>query len=443
MQINFIYDPSVSTAPADFKTALNMVAQAASLYFTDPITVNIQVGWGEVAGQPLLAGELGAATIPSSSIFGLNYAQLKTELMQNASSIDDVTAINNLPATDPTGGGLIYVSSAQEKAWGLLPPNATAIDGVVGFDATAPWDFNPNDGISAGHYDFVAAAEHEITHALGRVFASQFVASASDLLDIFRYSAPGNVHVAPGQPSYFSINGGKTILNNFATSGDASDWSGIAGVDANNAMATPGQVNPFTLTDFIEMDVLGFKLNLQSADNVALPALATYQKMYGATPSSTELWILKEFDAAQSLYGQLIGVLDPTVYVYQALGAALASGSDTGSKTFANTWGPLAIASDTTFTNQAYANVFATPGTSAQIQHFIDQINFFKSLYTASGAYGSDASQIDLLARGAIYGQMLGVKAENPVAMASIDSAPTEASLIGVSSQHDMTHVLI
>jgi parallel beta-helix repeat protein len=158
------------------------------------------------------------------------------------------------------------------------------------------------------------------------------------------------------------------------------------------------------------------------------PALVTYQNMYGAPPSSTELSILGEFVAAQSSYGQLIGVQDPTVYVYEALGAALASGSDTGSKAFANTWGPLAIASDTTFTTQAYASVFATPGTSAQIQHFIDQIDFFKSLYTASGAYGTDANQIDLLARGAIYGQMLGVKAEF-----------TDVALVGVSSQHDIT----
>jgi hypothetical protein len=46
MQINFIYDASVSSAPAGFMTALNTVAQEASLSFTDPITVNIEVGLG-------------------------------------------------------------------------------------------------------------------------------------------------------------------------------------------------------------------------------------------------------------------------------------------------------------------------------------------------------------------------------------------------------------
>jgi hypothetical protein len=179
-------------------------------------------------------------------------------------------------------------------------------------------------------------------------------------------------------------------------------------------------------------------LNLPLANNVALPGLTTYQKMYGVSPSSTELWNLKVFDAVQSLYGQSIG-LDATVYMYSALGQALAGGSDTGSTAFKSTWGPLAISSDATFAVQSYANVFGVPGTPAQIQHFVDQLNFYKSIYTASGAFG-DANQIDLLARGAIYGQMIGVKAESPTAALAAASAPADTSLVGVSAQHDITH---
>jgi len=98
--------------------------------------------------------------------------------------------------------------------------------------------------------------------------------------------------------------------------------------------------------------------------------------------------------------------------MYSALGQALADGSDTGSTAFKSTWGPLTISSDATFVTQAYTNVFAASGTAAQIQHFVDQLNFCKSIYTASGAFGTHANEIDLLARGAIYGQMIGVKAE-------------------------------
>jgi hypothetical protein len=169
------------------------------------------------------------------------------------------------------------------------------------------------------------------------------------------------------------------------------------------------------------------------------PALTTYQKMYGVAPSNAELGVLVQFNSAQYAYGVQIQVQDPIVYVYSALGQALADQADTGSTAFKSMWGPLAISSDATFAVQSYANVFGVPGTPAQIQHFVDQLNFYKSIYTASGAFG-DANQIDLLARGAIYGQMIGVKAENPTAALAAASAPADTFLVGVSAQHDITH---
>src|SRR5262249_4377898 len=446
MNINFIYDASVSSAPAAFKTALNTVAQEFSQIFTDPITDTIRVGWEEVAGNPVTGlGGTDISTLKNGAI-GLTYAQLKTDLMQHATSMEDVFAINNLPVSDPTGGNLIYVSSAQQKALGLIPANSPTIDGAIGFSASATvhWDFNQADGISPGAYDFMATAEHEITHALGRVLGlPEF--QVPDLLDFFDYSSPG--HFALSLPGYFSIDGGKTLLNHFSTSGDFADWNGTLGVDANNATGTPNQVNQFTSADLTEMDVLGFNLNWGApgwdlAGNVALPALTTYQKMYGVSPSSSELWVLKNFEATQWLYGHSIGVQDGLVYMYSALGQALADGSDTGSTAFKSTWGPLTIASDTTFVTQAYTNVFGTAGTAAQNQHFVDQLHFYHSIYTASHAFG-DANHIDLLARGAIYGQMLGVKAEIPTAALAAASSPADTSLVGISAQHDMTHVLI
>ena len=163
--------------------------------------------------------------------------------------------------------------------------------------------------------------------------------------------------------------------------------------------------------------------------------------MYGVSPSSSELWVLKNFEATQWLYGHSIGVQDGLVYMYSALGQALADGSDTGSTAFKSTWGPLTIASDTTFVTQAYTNVFGTAGTAAQNQHFVDQLHFYESIYTASHAFG-DANHIDLLARGAIYGQMLGVKAEISTAALAAASAPADTSLVGVSAQHETTHSL-
>ncbi len=59
----------------------------------------------------------------------------------------------------------------------------------------------------------------------------------------------------------------------------------------------------------------------------------------------------------------------------------------------------------------AYTDVFGHPGTPAQVQHFVDQLSFFESIYTASGSFGSPTN-VDLIGLGAVYGQMLGFEAE-------------------------------
>lgn len=150
-------------------------------------------------------------------------------------------------------------------------------------------------------------------------------------------------------------------------------------------------------------------------DNLSVPATTVYQKMYGVAPSGAELNTLVQFDTPQYAYGAKIGVADPVLYMYQALGLALAS--DTGSTTFTNAWGPTVVPSDVNFVAQAYMDVFHHSGSPAQVQHFVDQVNYFASIYTSSGAYGTDATHIDLLARGAVYGQILGVAAEYPSAV--------------------------
>jgi hemolysin type calcium-binding protein len=195
-------------------------------------------------------------------------------------------------------------------------------------------------------------------------------------------------------------------------------------------------------TDTVDnVEILTFSDTTLPLDvDLTTPALTTYQKMYGVAPSSAELSVLVQFNSAQCAYGVQIQVQDPTVYVYSALGQALAEGSDTGSTAFKSTWGPIAISSDATFAVQAYANVFGVASTPAQIQHFVDQLNFYESIYTASGAFGTDANRIDLLARGAIFGQMLGVEAEIPAPVAAAATAVTDTPLVGVNGQQAITH---
>ena len=47
---NVTYDPSVAGAPAGFIPAFNTAIQFFENSFVDPITINLNVGWGEING---------------------------------------------------------------------------------------------------------------------------------------------------------------------------------------------------------------------------------------------------------------------------------------------------------------------------------------------------------------------------------------------------------
>jgi hypothetical protein len=57
--INVTYDASVANAPAAFKTDVAAAVQYFESEFTNPDTININVGYGEVDGQSLGSGALG------------------------------------------------------------------------------------------------------------------------------------------------------------------------------------------------------------------------------------------------------------------------------------------------------------------------------------------------------------------------------------------------
>ena len=162
----------------------------------------------------------------------------------------------------------------------------------------------------------------------------------------------------------------------------------------------------FTLMPFggaieVQLQQFGSPFSPETAGTIV------YTAEFGSAPSASELTILNQFTQAQFDFGQKIGVMDPSIYAFQALGVALASTATN----FQNTFGP-AVDGDVQFVVDAYASVFGHPGSGAQIQQFADQLDSFETLYTAAGTFGS-ASNIDLLARGAIYGQMLAIEHES------------------------------
>jgi hypothetical protein len=252
MQINFVYDSSVQNAPAGFIPGLIAAANIIDQVILDPITINIDIGYGEDNGSALSGGTLGEA----QPAFGLlqSYSQLVAELSGAATSADDATFVNTLPRTDPSNGGSFFVSVAQAVAWGIWPASGTRIDGYAGFSSTLPFDYDPSDRIAAGTYDFVGVAVHELTHALGRYVDGRYPTPQA----LMTYSSPGVLNTASNAPRYFSIDGGKTNLDNFDTSSDAADFAPRGPLDAFNAALPSGTTLSWSSLDSEIMDVLGY-----------------------------------------------------------------------------------------------------------------------------------------------------------------------------------------
>jgi hypothetical protein len=187
------------------------------------------------------------------------------------------------------------------KAIGGTVEDPNALDGAVTFSSDFSFDFDPTNGISAGHMDFLGVAIHEIGHALGFVSgvdtydyygaphgpAYGYGYDINDYavlsaLDMFRYSNDPN-GVGPGGPqldetvgtaSYFSIDGGQTALfgNKFATgtyNGDgdqASHWkesatcNGYVQLGVMDPSFCYGQMGVVKALDLAAFDAIGWNL---------------------------------------------------------------------------------------------------------------------------------------------------------------------------------------
>ena len=159
MNINLIYDSSTTNAPAGFAAAMNYVVT-----FFDTVS--------ETAASP-----------------GYTYSQMKNALTANtAQSATDLTALANLPASDPTSGGLFFIGPADAKALGLISGGSMGIDGWIGFDnAPNTFTFDPNNRAMPGLYDFIGVAFHEVSRIMGRVAGLNMFGGYS-VLDLFRSS---------------------------------------------------------------------------------------------------------------------------------------------------------------------------------------------------------------------------------------------------------------
>lgn len=291
--INYTYDASVTnldqpgnaaynpTLYSEYTTAVQTAVAFFENEFTNPITININFGWGEVAGQKIDPGASGES---STSFDSISYSDLYNAFKANYSSSTASTvqkdALASLTSTDPTGGATFSIATAEEKALGIIGPS-TANDGSVGLDATGTTWTWVGQSYTANSEDAVGTLEHEISEVMGR---SDGGGKGGDYrpLDLFRYTAADGKDTDPigaaaghrdepfvagynsNAPSYFSYDG-KTVTLLYETpadvagGADVADWSPSVGQDSF-ADGGDGAPTPVSITDLQEMNTLGYDL---------------------------------------------------------------------------------------------------------------------------------------------------------------------------------------
>ena len=307
--------------PTTYNNVRNGFQQAANNWtslFSDDITINIQIDY-----KSLPTNVLGSTFV---SYYSTPVSALYSQMVADATSADDATAVANLPngttannsflINRTAGNGnsatpyfdnnssvnntQVLGTAANFKALGYSIAND--IDARISFTSdtnTTVFDFDRSNGINPNQTDFIGVATHEIGHAMGFSSASDGIdnnpGQAEDnytptVLDLYRYSSdaiaglstPRRDLTADARRKYFSIDGGATSAGEMSTGvrfGDgnqtshwkANEQSGTY-VGVMDPTAANGELLSITSNDIRAFDVMGYN---RIGAGAAMPEPAT------------------------------------------------------------------------------------------------------------------------------------------------------------------------
>jgi Calx-beta domain len=199
----FLHGTTQLEGNQEAKNAFIVAANRWEARISTPINVVIDVDFGTTFfGTPFSSSGVIGAT--GTADMGSPLSNVRARLLANSPTAAEQAVYNALPTdavpTESSVNGFFRSTSVRlglpnARALGLVDDiaNPAALDigdgdAGIGFNSAFGFDFNPDDGITAGKMDFDSVATHEIGHALG--FSSEagggFFAPVS-MWDLFRF----------------------------------------------------------------------------------------------------------------------------------------------------------------------------------------------------------------------------------------------------------------
>ena len=282
--INPTFDSSITSlaGAASVEGAINAAVAELEGSIASPNNITVSIDF-----QNMSTG-LGQS---ETTIYALSYYAYYNAFKAVATSANQLTALASL-GTDPTGFGSgnpvngstqVDITSAEGRNLGFNTPGGVTAgsgtyDSIIGLNTSIT---SPPNGLS-GYYGLEAVALHEMDEVLGIGGPSSTLTGSGSLtgaigdLDLYRYSAAGVRSYSNTQTtskySYFSIDGGATVLSYFnQTSGaDFADWlsnpipSGF-GAQVQDAFGGTGTNPSLGVNELTALNAIGY--DVQSASS--------------------------------------------------------------------------------------------------------------------------------------------------------------------------------
>jgi PEP-CTERM motif len=225
------FDSSITSLPgaAAIEGAINSAISAVESAITSPNHLTVTIDF-----QNMTSG-LGQS---NTTAYFVSYYDYYNAYKAVATSTTQLTALASLGAAPTsetsgnpvTGTDQMLITSAEGRNLGFTTPGNSGpggtYDSVIGLNTSIT---SPPNTLNGNTYGLQSTATHEIDEVLGIGGPGSNLGNGSTIgdLDLYRYSSTGVRSYSTTAPSsYFSINGGNTVLSYFnQTSGaDYADW---------------------------------------------------------------------------------------------------------------------------------------------------------------------------------------------------------------------------